>query len=221
MSLLEGNIMDLVDKILNYHKSKPIRSFREYNESGFHSVIELLLSSKSYVSEMRLIAEYKKDTYKYGFVDLFLLDTISGDSLVLEIKLLNLIGLYRGNESFPITNPDYYALEKLDKLLRTETEESLLNRKYMHWCKDSNRFEIVKVKKYIEDGVAQLNKYLNVVKNGKASINSKCSGILDSRVNIEDGTSYLRGFLIASFGSHKIVTKQSKTKKINFKFDTN
>jgi hypothetical protein len=66
-------------------KSKPIRSLRDYNEPGFHSVIELLLSSKtfiSFISEMRLIIEYKKKTHKYGFADIFLLDNISGDNLL-------------------------------------------------------------------------------------------------------------------------------------------
>ena len=128
MSLLEGNIMGLIDKILNYHKNKPIRSFRDYNESRFHSVIELLLSSssKTFISEMRLITEYKKKTHKYGFVDLFLIDNISGDNLVLEIKLFNLIGLYCGIKGKWIKTPDHNELEKFNELLSTESEEKLL-----------------------------------------------------------------------------------------------
>ena len=43
---------------------------------------------------MRLITEYKKKTNKYGFANIFLLDNISVDNLVPEIKLFNSIGLY-------------------------------------------------------------------------------------------------------------------------------
>jgi len=56
------------------------------------------------------------------------------------------------------------------------------------------------------------------VKNGNASIQLEKLGILDERIRIVVGSSYMRGFLIASFGSQKILTKKSKVRRINYKF---
>ena len=43
--MINSNLKLFIDEILDYHKHKPLRSYREYNENAFHSAIEVLLRS--------------------------------------------------------------------------------------------------------------------------------------------------------------------------------
>ena len=90
-ALLERNIKGLVDKILSYHKQKPLRAFQDYKESSFQTAVELLLPRKLFISEMRLIMNYKSHSYEHSFADIFLSDNNYGYNAVLELKLFNLI----------------------------------------------------------------------------------------------------------------------------------
>lgn len=112
--MINGNLDPFVAKVLDYHKKKSIRSYREYNENSFHSVIEVLLSSFSisYISELQLIVNYNKKVKNnkadYGFVDLFIFNHMNGhDSVVFELKLFNLIGLYSGEMNKWENHPDH------------------------------------------------------------------------------------------------------------------
>ena len=223
ISLLEGDINLQVNKILLYHGNKPLRAFREYKESGFQTTVEMLLSTNLYISEMRLIVDYtKKSAPKYGFVDLMLLEESSFlYSAIIELKLFNLVGLYCGKKGEWIKNPEFKDLYKLNEELKTEAEDELINRNYMHWSKDDNCYKIITAKKYIDEGVKQLKKYIFVISKGNAQIKEKSVGILDSRISIESGLSYTRGILIASFGSQRVLTREINLKKIYRKFVIN
>ena len=215
--MLEGELKLLVDRVLLYHGSKPLRSFRDYDESSFQTAIELILSSNLYISEMRLIVEYtKKNTFKYGFIDMFLLDDFF--CAIIELKLFNLVGLYCGKLGAWKKNPDFKELAELNEELKTDTEEELIQRNYMYWSKDDSCYKTITVKKYIDDGVKQLNKYINVVSKGNAQIKKESVGILDPRIRFESGVSYLSGVLIVSLGSQRIITRKVKMKKIYYKF---
>jgi hypothetical protein len=48
---------------------KALRSFREYNEIAFHTLVELLLPRENCLSEMRLVKDFKKKIVRYGFMD--------------------------------------------------------------------------------------------------------------------------------------------------------
>lgn len=211
----------LIDDLLSIHKRKSIRSLKEYNENSFHSVIEALLNPKLYISEIRLVVEYKKSRHKYGFADVFICDNVSGDGVLIELKLLNLRGLYNGKFEKWNKDPDYKELAKLDEKLRSESEEQLLERKYMFWDKDRNNYKLIDVESYIENGESQLNKYFNALKNGEARISENRVGTLDPRIEVEHGLSFLQGFLIASFGSQRILVRKLNPKRINYKFFIN
>ena len=86
----------------------------------------------------------------------------------------------------------------------------------MFWDKDNNNSKLIDVKSYIEDGLSQLNKYLNAMKDGKALLDEDRIGILDPRIKVEHGLSFLQGFLIASFGS-QILTRKINPKKLNYR----
>jgi hypothetical protein len=206
---------------LSIHNRKSIRSLKEYDENSFHSVIEVLLNPKLYISEIRLVVEYKKSRHKYGFADIFICDNVSGDGALIELKLLNLRGLYNGKLGRWNKDPDYKELEKLDEELRSESEEDLLERKYMFWDKDKDNSKLIDVESYIKGGESQLNKYFNALENGEARITENRVGILDPRIKVEHGLSFLRGFLIASFGSQRILIRKLNPKMMNYKFFIN
>jgi len=142
---------------------------------------------------------------------------VSGDGTLIEFKYFNIRGLYNGKFGKWNKDPDYKELEKLDEELSSESLEQLLNRKYMFWDKDKNNCKLIDVQSYIEDGVSQLNKYINAIKDGKAILNEARIGILDSRIKVEHGLSFLQGFLIASFGS-RILTTRILNSKVDYKF---
>ena len=50
--ILVGNIFPLIDKILRFHKTKSFREFREFNELTFQTVLQLLIPSKVWLSEI-------------------------------------------------------------------------------------------------------------------------------------------------------------------------
>jgi len=123
-------------------------------------VIELLLPQELFISEMRLIVDYKNQSYKHGFADIFLYDNNYGYSAVLELKLFNLIGLYSGEKRRWEDNPEYNELKILDEKLQIESEEKLLERRYMYWCKKESKFKLTTVEYLINDGISQLHRYL-------------------------------------------------------------
>ncbi|CAG8745058.1 15538_t:CDS:2, partial [Racocetra fulgida] len=162
-AMLEGNISTFIDMILNYYKAKSLREFREYNEVAFQTAVELLLPTKHWCSELRLIVDSSK---------------ISGE------------GLLSGEEGRWIDNPDYRSLMALDAKLEEETENELLNRNYFYWRKETKKCKRVNVKKIISDGVKQLNRYMLTMQNGKVN-NQKVSGVCDDKIKIEKGEGFL------------------------------
>ena len=216
-ALFEGEIKGLVDKILSYHRQKTLRAFREYKESAFQTAVELLLPQNLFISEMRLIMGYNSDSYKHGFADIFLCDDY-GNSIIFELKLFNLVGLYSGEMRRWNDNPEFKELKRLDETLQIESEEKLLKRRYMHWSKNERKFKTTIVKDLINDGISQLNGYLQMIKKGRAQTERKKVGICESSINVYEGISYSRGYLLASFGSQRIYIVNTHLKKLDYKF---
>ena len=91
-----NDICDVEDKTLEIIKISFGASFREYNEIAFHTLVELLLPRENYLSEMRLVKDFKKNTVRYGFIDVFVCDYYGFKSVVLELKCFSVLGLYNG-----------------------------------------------------------------------------------------------------------------------------
>jgi hypothetical protein len=219
--MINGNLDPFVAKVLDYHKNKSIRSYRDYNENAFHSVIEVFLNSFSfiYISELQLIMNYnenvKNNKINYGFVDIFIFDNINSyDSVVFELKLFNLIGLYSGERGKWEVHPAHSSLIEFDNKLQVESEEVLLERNYIYWSKEENKSKSIKVSKVIKSGYEQLINYIKVINKGKAY---NKVGISDDRISVQTGCSLIKGYLIASFGTQRILVK-SIFKSSNFQF---
>lgn len=220
--MINGNLVPFVAKVLAYHKNKSIRSYRDYNENAFQSAIEMFLNNFSfvYISELRLIMNYNEklshDPIDYGFVDIFVLDNLNGyDSVVFELKLFNLIGLFSGEEGRWVAHPSHKSLDDFDKKLQIESEEELLKRNYIYWSKEENKSKSTKVSKAFNRGYDQLTKYISIINKGGQDYNKV--GMSDKRISVQTGQSLISGYLIASFGTQRILVK-SIFKTSNFQF---
>lgn len=209
--MLDGNILPVVNLLLKYHKSKALKQFRDYNEAAFQTAVESLFPSEYWVSEMRLVPNSKE----YAFIDVF----FSGNSekmwggisnVVLELKLISLLGLYSGEEGKWMRNMDYNSMKRLDAVLKIESEVELLKRNYYYWCKDKNSFKKTKNQKIVDSGIEQIKKYINLLKKGAVSHD-----------NVEvstPGFSMIGGWLVIAIGSQRILTRKIEFKKINHEF---
>ncbi|HJT85941.1 MAG TPA: hypothetical protein VJ697_15785 [Nitrososphaeraceae archaeon] len=181
-----------------------------------------MLSANLFISETRLIVEYKpkRNSYSYGFIDIFMSDFATGNSVVIELKLFNIVGLFNGARALGTYEiyPHHDKLEVLDKELNLEPEESLFKRNYMYWSKDDKKYISVTVSDHINHGIEQLNRYINTLSSGNANIPNKKIGILDNRIIIEEGRSYLKGILISSFGSQRVLVKETSIMKIDYQY---
>jgi hypothetical protein len=215
--ILDGNISPLVDKILRFHKTKAFREFREYNELTFQTVLQLLIPSKVWLSEMRLITNplQTKGNNRFGFVDLFVCCLHGYRCIVLELKCIPLLGLFNGNMKKWNDNTNYKDLVQFDTLLSSEPEDDLINRRYFYWSRDEKKYIKTSVIETINSGISQIQIYLDTIKNGRARKNK--SGICDVKIEVEDGYSYIGVCLIFSMGSQRIITRDIGFCKMDYR----
>ncbi|CAG8534037.1 17174_t:CDS:2 [Cetraspora pellucida] len=221
-SMLKGNILPFADLILNYHKSKSFREFKDYNEAAFQTAIELLLPTKHRQPEVRLVVDGSKSSGagRFGFIDIFV-NGVNEDrmksSIIMELKYISLVGLLSGEKEKWAEKADYKSLKALDDKIEEEAEDELLNRKYLYWCKEKKKYEQVLVRGLIHNGMEQLRRYMKTVQKG--SVNKyDGSGIYDDKIEVMKGEGYLGGVLVVSLGSKRVLTRVLNFKKINLNF---
>ena len=152
-------------------------------------------------------------------MDIFMCEYATGNSVVIELKLFNILGLYNGTKGGSYENyPPHEKLLKLNDELKLESEETLFKRNYKYWCKDGRKYQEVNVRDYLNNGFEQLKRYVNALMSGKANHGDKKIGILDDRITAVEGISYLKGILISSFGSHRILVKETSVVKIDYQY---
>src|SRR5215212_4996083 len=160
---------------------------------------------------MRLVKDFKKNSARYGFIDVFICDYY-----VLELKCFSMLGLYNGKGGAWKEGIDWESLKNLDDELKTEPEDDLMDRKYMYYSKDERKYKLTTVHNIIDDGLKQIRGYINIASKGKSRQNK--IGIWDERIRIEDGNGFLGGYLIVSLGSGRILTRTINFKKIDYRF---
>lgn len=220
--MFEGNIDPFTKKVIEFHKKKNIKEFRDYNEAALQTTIELLLPVEKWVSEMRLITKNKKPngSNRYKFIDIFVCglsreqqEVISKSNLVLELKVISMWGLHSGKTKKVNKNIDYDSLKALDNELKNKPENELLKMDYYFFCSEKNNYQIVTLQTILDNALKQINGYIELLKNGKVSDNKV------RVVNALDGISILGGWVIMSLGSERILSRKIPFKKINYKFE--
>lgn len=134
---MSENIKPFIKQVFEFHETKSLREFYNYNESAFQTTLQMLIPPEKRISELRL---FKNSDKRYRFVDIFVMgnnDIGFKSSVVIELKYIGLKGLYSGemNKWVEDTDMNYKILKELDEKLNLETDEEILNRKYYYWCK--------------------------------------------------------------------------------------
>ncbi|CAG8769863.1 25151_t:CDS:1, partial [Cetraspora pellucida] len=130
---------------------------------------------------------------RFGFLDIFVLGGTEGNDVCLELKFISLIGLVRdvGNQIGVLGANE---LEKLVKILETEDEESLLNRRYVYWSTNLRKTVQTTIREIINDGLEQLRSYMSTIAKSRV-VGYSTLGVFDERIKIiKSGPNKLEGF---------------------------
>ncbi|CAG8502697.1 4086_t:CDS:2, partial [Acaulospora colombiana] len=173
-----------------------VMSLKTASEAVMQATLEVLLPSSFRICEFRLVMNGMRQygDGRFGYVDIFVLENgaESTSNVVLELKYLTIAGLLSGERGHWIKNPDASSLKTLDEVIGRESEEKLLQRKYMYWSREHNSPVSKELTGILDDGYQQLEKYIEIIGRGRPE-NYTDSGVLDSRVVVKSGSSQLRG----------------------------
>ncbi|CAJ0759757.1 19215_t:CDS:2, partial [Entrophospora sp. SA101] len=131
-NLVVGNIVPFIKIVKAFLITRSRMSLRSANEPVLQAIVEILLPSRYHVPELCLVMNSKKQkgSGHFGYLDVFVLGGAEGNNISLELKYISLTGLMRDIKGSSMKKIDANELEKLDKILEKEDEESLLGRKY-------------------------------------------------------------------------------------------
>lgn len=188
-----------------------MRSIKTTNEAVLQTAVELLLDhSELRIPELQLVMDgtKQKGDGRFGFADIFLLPMVTslGRSLItiLELKYITLEGLLKGKTNNWNSIFSFDEMEQLIDQLSKETDQSLLERKYVYYSKERHQPIVTTVGKILEDGMIQLKSYMDTVAKGKVKERTD-SGILDRRVETDKGSDQLKGHVIVWIGRNRYI----------------
>ncbi|CAB4379957.1 unnamed protein product [Rhizophagus irregularis] len=135
-------------------------SLSSANEYVLQAIMENLLSLKYCIPELTLVmnSQRPKGSGHFGFSDIFILSYKGNNNVILELKYISLVGLMNGMQK---NNLGANELEKLDKILEKEDEESILKRPYTYWSKEDKKTKLTTIGDILNNGMNQLNSYEN------------------------------------------------------------
>ncbi|GES77266.1 hypothetical protein GLOIN_2v1774865 [Rhizophagus clarus] len=222
--LIEGDIISLV-KFLKIRLSTRSRmSLSSANEPVLQAIVELILPSQYHVPELCLIMNNikKKGNGRFGFVDIFVLgEEIKKNYISIELKYISLVGLVRniyGEQTKELKELNANELKELDEKLEREDEEILLKKPYVYYSKEVNEWKKTTIGEVLNNGIKQLERYIDVIAKGQATKNS--TGIYDERIKIvnSSNSNTILGFVILVVGFRRIIWKSINEKSTNYKY---
>lgn len=226
-ALINRNFGPFVKLLERFLQLRPIRSARGFKESGFQSIVELCwFADGRCVPEMCLVIDPAKEWGhgRFGFVDVFIAssknDAPSARMPVIELKYANLRCVWKGMRANPFEEPSHADLETLHNVLKKESEEQLLKRRYVYWHQESGTWcsELIEELKY--RAVDQVTKYLLLIQRGKVA--GPTSGVLDDRVAVARCTSresHLDGYVLLCIGNARVLGWYIRTEESPYVFE--
>ncbi|GES85176.1 hypothetical protein GLOIN_2v1774865 [Rhizophagus clarus] len=169
------------------------------NEPVLQAIVEVLLPLKYHVPE-------------------FWEEEIEKNYISIELKYISLIGLERNINGKQIKELSANELKELDEKLEKENEEILLRRPYVYYAKEVNEWKETTIGEVLNNGIRQLERYMDMVAKGQATKNSV--GIYDDRIKVINSSSpnKIMGFIILVIGFHRIIWKSVNEKLTNYKY---
>lgn len=190
------------------------------NEPVLQVIVELLLPLKHRIPELCLVMNNikRKGKGRFGYLDIFVLGE-EKNYVNIELKYISLVGLVRdinGNQLNEFSSAN--KLKELDEMLEKEDEEILLKRQYVHFVKETNEWKKTTIGEILNEGVKQLEAYINTVAKGQATNYS--AGICDERIKVTNNSnsSKLIGYIIIVIGFRRIIWRSTDEIISNHKY---
>jgi hypothetical protein len=193
------------------------------NEPVLQAIVELNLPSKHRAPELCLVMNNikKKGDGKFGYVDIFVLgDETRSNYISIELKYISLAGLLRNINDEQQKKFSANELKKLDEIIEKENEKSLLKRQYIHYVKETNEYKQTTIGEILNNGIIQLEKYMNTIAKGQAT--KRSVGICDERIEVINSNSTntkLLGFIIIVIGFRRIIWRPVNEISTNYQFN--
>ncbi|KAK3823564.1 MAG: hypothetical protein J3Q66DRAFT_366700 [Benniella sp.] len=216
-------VQDWDEYLHGYIHPHAIGELHSRRKCGFCGVVEVLLAEPgSHVPELCLVVDGSKvyGEGRFGFVDLFIPRKATGTvedqtRIILELKNTTLEGLWKG--AWNNSTPQQQDLEKLQKTLRKENENSLLARKYCYYSQEQKRMVFTTVKEVVDGGLSQLETYMQTIKKGCPSSYTD-AGIIDGRVKVVKDGHYLQGNVVFAIGGPCILVYPTRRTSTNWQY---
>ncbi|KAF8545122.1 hypothetical protein BDD12DRAFT_872046 [Trichophaea hybrida] len=222
-SLRNGSIEPFAELLQQFLAGRTVRSLRSSNEAVLQGVVEILLDPpRTRVPELYLVMDGKKQKGdgRYAFPDIFVVgDDNSESAVVLELKDIRLSGLWNGAQGGRTkwTNPSYKELEALAEKVSVMNEASMNKMRYMYWSDRDNRYTSTTVGKMRKDALAQVKRYVKVIKKGRAE-KFEDSGVRDPRVIVKRTHGTLFSFVLMAVGGRRILYEAGNAEKTEFSY---
>jgi hypothetical protein len=159
-----------------------------------------------------------------NFVDLIILECEKTSMntppvIVLELRNVSLPALWNGrygDVNIPANDIDISDLETFRDQLKTESEETLLNRNYRYWDVSANQWQTETLLVSKETALSQVWGYMSFIKRGPAS--ERHPGILDARLRCAPGKDRLHGYVMMCIGGTRVFVWDAGIVQTNYSY---
>lgn len=135
--------------------------------------------------------------------------------LVMELKNISLLGLWKAKQTYPAANPrSQNQYKNLLNDLRKATEENLLDFSYSFYDKDSRQWVTKQVREVFQEAIVQLDKYTTLLSLGQGELPPRAgrqgrNGIVHDKVSyLDGGQDVLWGFVIICVGGARVICRR-------------
>jgi hypothetical protein len=154
-----------------------------------------------------------------GFIDMLVGNSLRkcdapNPILVMELKNISLLGLWKAKQAYPTANPrSQNQYKNLLNDLRKATEENLLDFSYSFYDKDSRQWVTKQVREVFQEAIVQLDKYTTLLSLGQGELpragRQGRNGIVHDKVScLDGGQDVLWGFVIICVGGARVICRR-------------
>ena len=216
---IEGDSAPFVTFLEYFLQGLPIPAVEDQKEAGLRaSIASFWQEGGRCLPELSLVLDPSKGRYNRGYngyLDLF----VTSDGHIprtpaIELKSIPLRDLWKGTRPRASEEPTWpNDLEEIREMLRDESEQQLLLRKYCYFDKSARRWCTTSIQELKERAVTQAKMYLSALKEGK--FEGPKAGIDDPRVRCDKGEDVVDAYVLLCIGGTRILiwnigTEQTK-----------
>ncbi|KAN0082333.1 putative AAA-ATPase domain containing protein [Elaphomyces granulatus] len=219
---IRGDTTPFVCLLQDFFFQRPIRSHIDTAESSLEIAIEFLwVEQRQCATQVHLVVDSTKiqGAGLNGFIDMLVGNSLRkcdapNPILVMELKNISLLGLWKAKQAYPTANPrSQNQYKNLLNDLRKATEENLLDFSYSFYDKDSRQWVTKQVREVFQEAIVQLDKYTTLLSLGQGELpragRQGRNGIVHDKVScLDGGQDVLWGFVIICVGGARVICRR-------------